>query len=167
MDPQGTGAHNLQYRSQANPSHAAGSDPAQNAAALLLLVGDGTPENALLYAFAESGAAWPLYFARGEDEFREYLQGSGRFTDRQAYPSPSLLVLDLNATGFDGYQLLKWLGDNPSLRPPQVIGFTEANSPEETQRATELGAVACLARPRDHRDWVQFVHMLKRLGTQL
>ena len=46
-------------------------------------------------AFRRAGIPVTLHFVRDGQEVIDYLQGTGPFSDRAAYPLPQLLLLDL------------------------------------------------------------------------
>lgn len=45
---------------------------------------------------------------------RNYIEGLGKFRDREYYPLPELFVLDMHLPGASGIQLLEWLRQYPT-----------------------------------------------------
>lgn len=70
-----------------------------------------------------------------------YLGGDGEFADREKYPYPDVLFLDLKLPKKTGHEVLEWLhadGHN-KLR---VIVLSGSFLPQDVMRSQELGAVA-------------------------
>lgn len=66
--------------------------------------------------------------------------------------NPSLILLDLNMPGFDGYQVMEQLGNlNDPMLPPIVI-LTAQNQQEYLLRALEAGARDFVSKPFDRRE---------------
>jgi CheY-like chemotaxis protein len=105
----------------------------------------------LKLACRKAGVSLPLYFVRNGEEALEYLKGEGQFSDRQKYPLPTLLLLDLNMPRLNGFEVLQWLRLQPGLRRLVVIIFTSSELPEDVNRAFELGANSYLVKPVDLR----------------
>ena len=84
---------------------------------------------------------------RGEDgnQAIEYLNGSGKFADRDQYPWPELLVLDLKMPGRDGFEVLQWIQNKANM--PLALVLSTSDLPEDKLRATELGATMYQAKP--------------------
>ena len=49
------------------------------------------------------------------EETIEYLSGSGKFSDRQTYPFPDVLLLDIKMPRKTGHEVLDWLRSQPSI----------------------------------------------------
>jgi len=78
---------------------------------LKVLVVEDSPNDVLLLqrAFSKGGPEVPLHFVRDGREALDYLNGVDRFADRNLYPLPTLLVLDLKLPGIDGFDIIKWV----------------------------------------------------------
>src|SRR3954452_11019867 len=50
-----------------------------------------------------------VHHAKNAKEAISYLQGAGVYADRERYPLPQVLVLDLEMPNEDGFQILEWL----------------------------------------------------------
>ena len=61
---------------------------------------------------------------------------------------PSAVILDVNMPILDGFGVMRALRDNPSVsaRMPIMV-LTARNSPEDVQRAVQLGARDFLSKP--------------------
>jgi CheY-like chemotaxis protein len=103
----------------------------------------------------------PLVVVRSGDEVIAYLKGEGPFADRLEYPLPALLLLDLKMPGTDGYEVLKWIRQEPGLRKLRVIVLTGSVSMHDLNLAYQAGANSFLVKPGN---FVQFVEILRTLG---
>ena len=80
-----------------------------------------------------------------------YLAGLGQFHDRQKFPLPDLLLLDLNMPFKDGFQVLEWL-QTQSFNSLTVVVLTDSMNPEHVKRALDLGAVFFHVKGRSQHD---------------
>lgn len=80
-------------------------------------------------------------------EAQLYLAGDDRFSDRSAYPLPSMVVSDLNMPLMDGLALLAWFKRQP-LRPTIPFVFlTSSSNQNDRDRARAQGADGFLTKP--------------------
>ena len=62
-----------------------------------------------------------MHIARDGRNALEYLQAIGKYADRNSYPLPSLIFLDLKLPFVQGFKVLEWIRQQPSLKQLPVI----------------------------------------------
>jgi two-component system response regulator len=98
-------------------------------------------------ALKKAGIANPLRVAKTGQEALDYLAGAGEYADRQRFPQPGLILLDLKLPYVMGLDVLKWIRQQPELRTIIVIVLTSSEHEADIQKAYELGANAYLVKP--------------------
>jgi CheY-like chemotaxis protein len=114
----------------------------QNAAFGVLLVDDSEDDRLFLrMALREN----PRLVVVGElcdgQEAISYLSGSGKFANREQFPFPDAMLLDLKMPGKTGYDVLSWLRTQ-SFGNLVVIVISGSFLPEDVSRSLALGATA-------------------------
>jgi CheY-like chemotaxis protein len=94
----------------------------------------------------------PLQIVTDGQEAINYLKGDGKYANRETYPLPKLLVMDIKMPRRTGFEVLQWVKGNggPMRRIPIVIVSSSSN-PSDINRAYELGANAYMVKPMDYR----------------
>lgn len=100
-------------------------------------------------AFARAEVAVTVNVARDGREAIDYLAGTGRFGDREQYPFPTLVLLDLKLPARTGLEVLGWIRAQPSTRTLIVIILSSSIDAGDVQRAYEIGVNAFLVKPSD------------------
>jgi CheY-like chemotaxis protein len=80
-------------------------------------------------------------------EAMDYLDGRGHYADRERYPLPSVVMLDLNLPVCSGFEVLRWIKQRPELNSLPVIVFSSSTRPDDKAKAIELGADGYLEKP--------------------
>src|SRR5690349_8143223 len=107
----------------------------------ILLVDDNPHDVVLLrLAFRRVGIIDPIKLVKDGAEAVRYLKGEGLYSDRHAYPTPTLMLLDLNMPQTSGFDVLRWVRAQPNLSQMMVVVMTGSKENEDVQRAYELGA---------------------------
>lgn len=116
--------------------------------AVFLLVEDSEDDVLLVRrAFLKANILNPLRVVRSGEEALEYLTGEGSFSNRNEFPLPSVILLDLMLPGKDGFEVMQWLSHHPTLSKLTVIVLTHADSVYDLGRAYKLGARSFLVKP--------------------
>jgi|ERR1041385_9233108 CheY-like chemotaxis protein len=100
-----------------------------------------------------------LKVVRDGEEAISYLSGQAIYADRDLYPLPSLLLLDLKLPRKSGLEVLLWLRQQPQLRHLIAVFLTSSNSTEDIRLAYEAGANSYLVKP------VEFAVMVEMIKT--
>src|SRR5438105_3715160 len=77
----------------------------------------------------------------GEDAIA-YLEGQFPYNDREQYPLPTLVLLDLNLPKKNGFQVLEWIRAQPDLRHLPVFILTSSMRMGDVEKALDLGATS-------------------------
>jgi CheY-like chemotaxis protein len=130
--------------------------------ALFLVVEDNEDHILLIRrAFAKSKVVNPLQVVRSGEDALAYLEGVGRFSNRAEFPLPAIILLDLKLTGMDGFDVLRWIRQQPGLRAVRVVVLTSSNAIRDVNLAYQLGANSFLVKPVDFEDFVRVTQALQ------
>lgn len=116
------------------------------------------------YAFDQIGASVSLQIAATGSEAIDYLSGTGVYADRTAHPLPTIILLDINLPGISGFDVLKWLREQPQYTQLPVIMFSSSIRPEDLQKARDLGATRYIEKPASGLDFTGVAEELQRMS---
>jgi len=124
--------------------------------AVILLAEDGDNDVLLIKrAFAKANILNPLYVVRDGEETIMYMNGEGKFANRDEYPLPDLLLLDLKMPGIDGFEVLRWIREQPGLSALRILVLTSSEHMRDVNQAYRLGANSFLVKPHDFNDFIE------------
>lgn len=114
-----------------------------------ILIIENDPNDVLLVqrAFRRGGLDVSMRLVRSGDEAIAYLRGDGLFADREAYPLPVMLVVDLKMPGTDGFEVITWVRSQPVLKRLPVVVLTSSRDARDVNRAYDAGATSYLVKP--------------------
>ena len=133
-------------------------DPASHT---ILLVEDD-PNDVLLIQRASRKArlAYPIQIVEDGEEAVAYLAGRGEYADRERFPLPALVLLDLKLPRKSGHEVLSWLREQPGLKRLPVVVLTSSQEPSDVNRAYDLGANSYLVKPVAFDALLEMVRMV-------
>lgn len=115
----------------------------------------------LTSAFKKAGVASPIHVARHGQEALDYFQGAGLFADREAYPIPYLVLLDLKLPYVMGLDVLRWIRSRSEFDSTIVIPLTSSQHHEDIAAAYSAGANAYLVKPNGYEDLQVLVRAIR------
>jgi CheY-like chemotaxis protein len=118
---------------------------------------------ALKWAFKRAQVTNPLQVVTDGQQAVDYLSGAGEFSDRERFPLPFLLFLDLKMPYLNGFDVLAWMKQRPELESIAVIVLTSSDEARDHQKAYELGARSYLVKPPERDEITQILNSLQSL----
>jgi CheY-like chemotaxis protein len=120
------------------------------------------PNDVLLLWRAIARAHLPITYFAVEDAFEavSYLSGRPPYDDRNRFPIPALLVVDIKMPGLDGFHVLEWAQANPETAEIPVFILSSSNLPLDVRKAHELGAMACFLKSPNFREVIAAISSL-------
>jgi CheY-like chemotaxis protein len=97
--------------------------------------------------FGQAGVINPLKIVHSAGEAIAYLDGGFPYSDRNQFPLPGVILLDLKLPGMDGFEFLVWLKARPEFNEVLVIAISGLGALPSIRRAYALGADSFLTKP--------------------
>jgi CheY-like chemotaxis protein len=133
-----------------------------NSPATVLQVEDD--ENDVVFfnlALNEACAEVSLQTAGDGDQAIAYLSGAGPYANRQAYPLPALILLDLRLPKIPGLRVLEWIRQQTVFRELPVIILSSSDADTDIETAYRLGADSYFVKPVNPCDLVKIVQYIR------
>jgi CheY-like chemotaxis protein len=121
----------------------------------------------LQYAFQEAGINNPLKTVADGQEAIDYLSGTARFSDRNQFPFPGLVILDLKMPHKTGIDVLQWLLTEDELRCVPTIMLSSSAHPLDVEEAYRLGVNAFVVKPSGISQRAELARMIKSFWLTL
>lgn len=136
----------------------------QRSSSAILLV-DDQPNDVLLtqLALKRAGVTNPLFTVGDGCEAIAYLSGADQYRDRETFPDPALILLDLKMPRLDGFGVLEWLQKQKCFDRIVRIVLTSSNIDSDIARAWSLGADDYFVKPNEH---TELIRILQKLNSQ-
>jgi CheY-like chemotaxis protein len=111
-------------------------------------------------AIRDAGIEISVHVAGDGRQAIDYLDGAGAFADREKFPLPILILLDLKLAYVMGLDVLKWIRERPGLPVPVII-LTASRNEADIEAAYRLGANAYLVKPNAVKTLVEMMRTIK------
>ncbi len=134
----------------------------------ILLVEDDS--NDILFierAFRRSKLENPVQVVRDGDEAVAYLSGEGKYADRNVYPLPGMILLDLKLPRRSGLEVLTWLRQQPVIKRIPVVILTSSKENIDVNRAYDIGVNSYLLKPVDYNALNEMIETLNSFWLKL
>jgi CheY-like chemotaxis protein len=107
------------------------------------------PNDVLLIAraFRKAETAAQLQVVNDGEQALHYLGGTNSYANREQFPLPSLVLLDLKLPRRSGIEVLEWMRTQPILKRIPVVMLTSSRQPVDINRAYDIGVNAYLVKP--------------------
>lgn len=124
----------------------------------ILLAEDSQDDELFFNRVLRAGGVYnPVMITRDGAETIAYLKGEGAFANREQFPLPGVLFLDLKMAPVDGWEVLKWLKTRADLHEMLKVVLTNFAGTEELYKAYGLGAHTFLIKPFTQLDMDEII----------
>ena len=116
---------------------------------IVILIADDDAEDRMLVkdALDEGRLKNDIHFVENGEELVDYLHNRGRFSDKDKFPTPGLILLDLNMPKKDGREALKEIKHDPHLRLIPVVVLTTSKAEEDILWTYDMGVSSFITKP--------------------
>ena len=90
----------------------------------------------------------------------DYLFNRGEYADKDKYPLPGLILLDIKLPGMDGIEVLKIIKEDPDVRKVPVIMLTTSEREEDIREAYHYHANSYLTKPVGYKEFEEKVRQI-------
>ncbi|MGZ8899740.1 MAG: response regulator [Limisphaerales bacterium] len=129
----------------------------------VILLVDDNPHDVVLIrlAFRRVGIIDTIHLVKDGDEAMRYIKGEGAYTDRHQFPVPTLVLLDLRMPQTSGFDVLRWIREQPKLANVVIVVMSGSKNDADIERAYSLGANSYLIKPSRFEEMVKMMESLK------
>lgn len=134
----------------------------------ILLVEDDS--NDILFiqrAFRRSKLENSMQIVRDGDEAVAYLSGKGQYANRNLYPLPGMILLDLKLPRRSGLEVLEWLREQPVIKRIPVVILTSSKENIDVNRAYDIGVNSYLLKPVNYNALNDMIETLNAFWLKL
>jgi CheY-like chemotaxis protein len=111
-------------------------------------------------AFEQADIRTPLHVVWNGEEVINYLKGQGKYANREEFPLPDLLLLDIKMPRVNGFEVLSWIRQQPGLSALRVLVLTSSEQIRDVNEAYRLGANSFMVKPMDFEDTAQLSRLI-------
>ncbi|MBB6611849.1 response regulator [Pontibacter sp. Tf4] len=140
-----------------------------NPKSIVILIADDDAEDRMLVkeALEESRLNNHIEFVENGEELLDYLNNKGKFADKHQYPTPGLILLDLNMPKKDGREALKDIKAQDHLRMIPVVVLTTSKAEEDILRTYDLGVSSFITKPVTFSSLVDVMKTLSKYWFEI
>ena len=130
--------------------------------AIILLVEDNRMDVELtLDAFKEARMINTFQVITNGQDALDYLFRRGNYTNRESYPMPNLILLDLKLPRVDGFEVLRQVKSAPILKRIPIIILTSSKDEGDRALSYDIGANSYLVKPVSFEGFLGVVRQIE------
>jgi DNA-binding response OmpR family regulator len=130
----------------------------------IILVIEDSPDDVffLRHALKKAGNSGAVHVVTDGQQALDYLRGIGNYSDRMAFPFPTVVFLDLKLPLVSGFDVLAWIRAQPALNLLPVFILTGSAEERDRAKVRELGAKDYFVKPPQRAMVLQVMETLSR-----
>jgi CheY-like chemotaxis protein len=115
----------------------------------IILIAEDSEDDVVLLrrALEKAEIKNPVQVVPTGEQVIAYMEGKGTYGNRNIYPLPALLILDIKMPKLNGLEVLHWISEHPQFKVVPTIIFTSSNRDHDICKSFELGAHGYFVKP--------------------
>lgn len=124
----------------------------------ILLVDDNeTDVKITLRAFRSAQLKNNVFTVSNGQECLDFVRREGAYQDKEKYPRPDVILLDINMPKVDGFGVLTAIKSDDDYRAIPVVVLTASKNEEDIRKSYSLGASSFIQKPVDYEKFVKMM----------
>jgi len=119
----------------------------RNGSVILMVEDDENDILLLRRALKKEGVTLPIQVATDGLAAIQYLEGKGEYSDREKYPLPCLVLLDLKLPRKNGLEVLSWVRGREDLKDLPVFMLSSSGEDKDRSEAERHGVEVYRVKP--------------------
>jgi CheY-like chemotaxis protein len=134
-----------------------------------ILIADDDAEDTMLIkdALKESRLKNGVQSVENGEELMLYLRNEGKYADKNKYPTPGIVLLDLNMPKKDGREALKEIKADKNLRTIPIVVLTTSKAEEDILKTYNLGVSSFITKPVKFSTMVDVMRTLNKYWFEI
>ena len=134
-----------------------------------ILIADDDAEDRMLIidALKESRLKNRVQEVENGEDLLSYLNNKGYFADKKKYPTPGIILLDLNMPKKDGREALKEIKADKTLKSIPIIILSTSKAEEDIIKTYNLGVNSFITKPVTFNAMVEVMNALKKYWFEI
>jgi CheY-like chemotaxis protein len=130
-------------------------------ASRIILAAEDDPDDAFIFKmmFKRATLDEALHVVGDGQEVIDWLSGNNQYSDRETYPLPGRVILDLKMPRKNGFETLEWIRQHNQFHQLPVIILSSSDDQKDVKRAYELGATTYFVKSPQLQDIMQYLRM--------
>jgi len=124
----------------------------------ILLVEDNAADVKIaMRAFSRSSFKNKVYVVNDGLEALDFIYRRGKYRDKEKWPMPDLILLDINMPKMDGFRFLETVKQDIQYNFIPVIMLTSSKNEEDIAKSYKSGASSYIPKPVNYEEFVKVV----------
>src|SRR5437764_14652130 len=122
--------------------------------AKVILVAEDNPDDALIFQMIFKRATLPhaLHVVEDGQQVIDWLADKNGYSDREKYPLPDQIFLDLKMPVKTGFEALEWIRGQKQFEHLPIIILSSSDDQKDLERAYALGATSYFVKSPQLQD---------------
>jgi CheY-like chemotaxis protein len=133
-----------------------------------ILIADDDSEDTMLIreALIENQIENKVQRVENGEELMDYLKNTGNYSNKEKYPLPGVIMLDLNMPKMDGREALKEIKGDINLCSIPIIVFTTSSNDKDLNLSYKFGANSYISKPVTFSSMVELMRTFSNYWLQ-